>query len=152
MIDEADLKPLRIAPDGTAPTTYTKAAGATDIVSSAIDTVDAEVVDILVGFGAIVAGGVQSVKISQCPTSGGTYADLATTSITVADTDDDKMTHHVVVRPTERFLKANIQRATQNSTIDFVLACMRGNRKLPFTKDSTVISREVTSGPTEGTA
>ena len=143
-------KALRIKCDGT---NYTGAAGTTDLTSEAIDTQGFENVKIYIGFGAITAGAVTSVKVQQCDTSGGTYADLEGTSITVADDDDNQMTLHEIVRPRERFLKTVIDRGTQNAVVDFEVVVLTNARKQPSTDDSaTVVSREVHASPAEGTA
>lgn len=143
-------KELRIKVDGT---NYTAAAGTSDLTSEYIDTAGYDSVVIRVGFGAITSSAVTSVKIQQCDTSGGTYADLEGTSIAVADDDDNQMTVHEIVRPRERYLKVVIDRGTANAVVDFCSATLFGAGKLPVTHDSaTVVSAEVHVSPAEGTA
>ena len=144
------IKTVRVKADGT---NYTAAAGLTAVTSEVIDTGGYEGVRLMVGFGAIVAGAVTSVKVQQCDTSGGTYADLLGSSITVADTDDNKVAVIDICRPQERYLKVVTSRATQNATVDFMTAELYGTRKQATTDDTaTVISREIHVSPAEGTA
>jgi hypothetical protein len=65
------------------------AAGTSDITSDAVDTSGCEGVLFIVSFGGITAGAVTSIKVQQCDTSAGSYADLTGTAQTVADTNDD---------------------------------------------------------------
>lgn len=129
------------------------AAGTTAQTSSAIDTQGYEGVKLYSLFGAITSGAATSVKVQQCDTSGGTYADLEGTSVTVADDDDNQVVVHDIYRPRERFLKVVISRATQNAVIDGVVAVLYGAAKQPTTDDATtVVGRETHVSPAEGTA
>lgn len=134
------------------------AAGATNVTDSAvIDMQGYEGCRFIVGFGAIVSGAATSVKVQQATaktsdtalTSG---ADLEGTGVTVADTDDNTMVIIDVYQPRERYLQVHILRATQNATVDLVIAEQYGAKKLPITKDATVSSQEIHASPAEGTA
>lgn len=131
------------------------AAGTTDQTSSAIDTQGFEGVKIYTAFGTITSGAVTSVKVQQSSddAAADAYADLAGTSITVADDDDNQVVVHDIYRPQERYLKVVIDRGTQNAVIDGIIAVLYGADKMPTTDDSsTVVSRETHSSPAEGTA
>ena len=144
------IKTVRVKPDGT---NYTAAAGSSAATSEYIDTGGYDGVRITVGFGAIVSGAATSVKVQQCDTSGGSYADLLGSSITVADTDDNKVVVIDISRPSKRYLKVVTSRATQNATVDFMTAELYSARKLATTDDTaTVISRKIHASPAEGTA
>lgn len=144
------VKLMRVKVDGT---NYTGSANTTDLTSEAIDTADFDGVRVIVGFGTITAGAVTSVKAQQCDTSGGTYADLEGTSITVADDDDNQCAVIDIKKPRERFIKIVTDRGTQNAVVDFIVAEMYGPRELPVTHDTaTVISAETHASPAEGTA
>jgi hypothetical protein len=147
------VKTIRLKVDGT---NWTGAAGATDLTSEFVDTAGFEGVRLICGFGAIVAGAATSVNAQQCDTSGGTYADLAGTKITVADDDDNQITVIDIFRPRERYIKHLAKRATQNATIDFLVAELYGAggaRKEPVTQDAAVVvAQEVHVSPAEGTA
>lgn len=144
----AEVRRLKV--DGT---NFTVAAGATDVTSESVDTKDYDGVEFICGFGAIVAGAVTSIKVRQdivAAMSAG--ADIAGTAITVADTDDNKITRSGIIRPRERFLDHVVKRATQNATVDFLLAVLHKAHKVPITQHSTVIKAETFVSPAEGTA
>ena len=143
------IKTVRVMPDGT---NYNAAAGSSAATSEYIDTGGYEGVRLMIGLGAVVSGAVTSVKVSQCDTSDGTYADLLGSSITVADTADFKVAVIDIYLPRERYLKVVTSRATQNATVDFITAELYGTRKQATTDDATVISREIHVSPAEGTA
>lgn len=129
------------------------AAGATAVNGTAIDMSGYETCLFMVGFGTITSGAVTSIKVQQDTTSAmSTATDLTGTSVTVSDTSDDKIFTVEVVKPTERYLRVVISRATQNAVIDYGVAILSGARKSPITADSTIGSQEVHAGPTEGTA
>lgn len=141
----------RIRPDGS---TYLVAAGAADVTSDVVDTAGYEGVRFILGFGAIVANAVTSVKAQQGALSNGSdLADLEGAGITVADDDDNQVVVIDVFRPQERYVALKTLRATQNSTIDFCIAELYGRRKEPVTHtDATVIATEMHVSPDEGTA
>lgn len=143
------IKTVRVKPDGT---NYNAAAGSSAATSEYIDTGGYEGVRLMIGLGAVVSGAATSVKVSQCDTSGGSYADLLGSSITVADTDDFKVAVIDIYLPRKRYLKVVTSRATQNATVDFITAELYGTRKQATTDDATVISREIHVSPAEGTA
>jgi len=101
-------------------------------------------------FGAITAGGVQSVEIHSSATSGGTYAiDAAGSAVVVADTDDNKIVVCEIYRPTNPFLKCIVKRATQDSAINGILAIQYGGRRPNQTPGSTIAGRSASLGGTE---
>lgn len=131
------------------------AAGTSDQTSSAVDTQGYEGVKFYTAFGAITSGAVTSVKVQQSSDDGSAdaYADLAGTSISVADDDDNQVVVHDIYRPRERYLKVVVDRGTQNAVIDGIVAVLYGARKEPTTDDSTtVVGRETHTSPAEGTA
>ena len=132
------------------------AAGVTTIDTSAVDMKGFDSVSFLVGFGTIVAGAATSIKVQQSNDSGGspdTFDDLAGTSVTIADTDDNKIAAVEIARPQKRYLRVRILRATQNSTVDFVLAMQNTAGVEPVVHDSaTVVTPEFWHAPAEGTA
>lgn len=131
------------------------AAGTTDQTSNAIDTKGFDGVKIYTLFGAITGSAVTSVKIQQSSDDGSAdaYADLAGTSITVADDDDNQVVVHDIYRPRERYLKVVVDRGTQNAVIDGIIAVLYSATKSPTTDDSsTVVARETHVSPAEGTA
>lgn len=140
----------RIKPDGSG---WTVAAGTSAVNSDIVDTAGYDGVRFILAMGAIVSGAATSSKVQQdTDSAGGTMADLAGTSITIADTDDNKMIVHEVLKPKERYLRLAISRATQNATIDGLIIELFNPRTMPVTQDSTVATLEVYTSPAEGTA
>lgn len=127
------------------------AAGQTDVASAIIDTVGFEGVKFLVPMGAITSGAVTSAKAQQNSansTSG--MADLAGTSVTIADTDDNKMLVIDVNRPRERYVRALVDRATQDAVVGGIIAVLYGPRKAPVVNDdATVIAVKTVVSPEE---
>ena len=133
---------------------FTAAGTSTPISGSVIDMKGFDSCTFIVGFGPIVSGGVQSIKVQQGADAAlGDAADLLGTSVSVADDDDNQVAIVEVNQPRERYLRVQVLRATQNSTIDFGLALQSKASSEPVTHDSTtVISSELHQAPAEGTA
>lgn len=134
-----------------ATTTTEGAAGTSAITSAAVDTAGFEGCCFVIPIGAVVSGAVTSAKVQQCDTSGGSYADLTGTSVTIADTDDDKLKYIDVKNPKEQYLKCVVSRATQNATIGGIVAVLYGARKRPVTQGTNVAGEQHTN-EAEGTA
>lgn len=131
------------------------AAGTSTITSDAVDMSGFEGVCFLVPFGAITTNGVQSCKVQQSSDDGSSdaYSDLEGSSVTVADDQDDKVCVVEVHKPTKRYLKLIVSRATQNSVVDGIIALKYGPRTQPVTQGSTVMAAsEQSASPDEGTA
>lgn len=131
-------------------------AGTTDITdATGVDVSGFEEVTFIVPFGAITGSGVQSVKAQQSDDDGSSdsYSDLAASSVTVADDQDNKVAILSIRRPRKKYVKCVVLRATQNSAIDCIIAILRHPRVSPVTQDTTVMaaSKEL-AGPSEGTA
>lgn len=134
------------------------AAGSSDITdATVIDMQGYEGVRFIVGFGAITSGAATSIDVQQAAaktsdtalTSG---ADLEGSKITVADTDDNTLVITDILKPRERYVQVQVQRATQNAVVDLIIAELYGAHKLPVTKDTTVSTQEMHQSPAEGTA
>lgn len=142
----------RIKPDGSG---YTVGAGASDVVSDIVDTAGYEGVRFITGFGAITSGAATSQKVEDSDDSGMSgSADVAGSKVTVADTDDNKVSIVDIYRPAKRYLTCTTKRATQNAVIDFMIIELYGARKDPVTQDATVVAAgaNVMSSPAQGTA
>ncbi len=131
------------------------AAGSSDITTCAvIDMAGFEAVTFFVAFGTITASAVTSIKVQQG--TDGTVsdaADLEGSSVTIADTDDNKIAAIEIYRPRERYVKLIIKRATANAVVDGAWAIQTGPRVKPTTHDSTtVVTPEFWASPAEGTA
>lgn len=128
------------------------AAGTSEIDSSSVDMSNAEGVVFAVHFGTITAGAATSIKV-QGSTDNSSFTDLEGTSITIADTDDNKIALTEVVNPQYRYLRCVVLRATQNAVVDSISALKHGLRHKPATQPSTVqASYETAAGPAAGTA
>lgn len=132
------------------------AAGTSAITSSAVDMAGYDGCLFIVPFGAIVSGAATSIKLQQCDTSGGSYADLTGTSQTVADTDDDKTFLVDIQKPQEQYLKLVVSRATQNATVGGIYAIPyhKSTRSsvLPVAGTNSIGGVERFEAPAEGTA
>lgn len=135
-------------------TTTAGAAGTSAITSSALDMTGFDGALIIVPLGTIVSGSATSLKLTDCATTGGSYADVAGTNQTIADTDDDKLVYIDIARPALPFIKVVVTRATQNSTIGGIVAIQYQKRSLPQAgiTHGTGVAGEQWTSPADGTA
>ena len=132
-----------------------QAAGTGTITSDSIDMQGYEGVAILTVLGAVVAGAATSVKLQQSSDDGvsDAYADLTGTSITIADSDDDLIALQDIWQPRERYVRAVVSRATQNSEVDAIIALLYRPKTAPVTQPTaSVLDTESYESPAEGTA
>lgn len=127
------------------------AAGVTQIDTLSIDARDIHGVRFITLMGAITAAGVQSVKIQESDDDT-IFADVAGTSITIADDDDDTAFISDIVAPRSAFYRARISRATQNSAITSVIAEAYRSDSSPVIQDASVKTLEKFVSPALGTA
>jgi hypothetical protein len=106
------------------------AAGSTDITGATVDTANSEGVAFTVQLGAIVSGAVTSLKLQESA-NGSSWTDVANTSITVADDDDNEVRYLDYHRPAQRYVRVYADRATQNATMTATYATY-GNKSLPL--------------------
>lgn len=131
------------------------AAGTTDITdATAVDTSGYNGVMFIFAFGAITTNAVTSVKAAGLDTSSPTLGtdDLQGTSITVADGYDDKIVVMDIYRPTTRYIRPGVKRATQNAAVNSIVAILYDPIKTPVTADSSVAASELNVSPIAGTA
>ncbi len=131
------------------------AAGTTAVNSSSVDMQGFESCTFLVALGAITTGAVTSIKVQQSGDDGvaDSFADLKGTSITIADTDDNKIALVEVHNPRERYVRCVVSRGTANAVIDSIVAIQTGPKDEPTTHDTaTVVGSEIHHAPAEGTA
>jgi hypothetical protein len=137
-------------------TTTAGAAGTSAITSSAVDMAGYLGCLFIVTIGAIVTGGVQSIKLQQSSDDAAAddYSDIADTSQTVAD-DADNTTFLIDIRnPQKRYLKLVVSRATQNATVGGVIAIPYGkkSRGAVLSAGTAITAIERFNFPAEGTA
>ena len=127
------------------------AAGTSDQNSSSVDMKSYDAVTFCVGFGAITASAVTSIKL-QGSDDDSAWSDLAGTAISVADSDDDKIVLAEINCPQQRYLRVVVDRGTQNAVIDFAVALQSKANAAPVTQSSTVLGSEFHQAPAAGTA
>lgn len=125
------------------------AAGTSDVNLTSVDVSGFNSVLLQVHLGAIVTGGVQSVKLQESDDNS-TFSDLEGTSITVADTDDNGVVQAEVLGPLKRYIRGVVKRATQNTTIDSAVMILANPLAIPTTQ--TTIGNEISVTPVAGTA
>ncbi len=106
-------------------------------------------------FGSITSGAATSIEVHTSSDDGSSdaYTAILGTGVTVADDDDNKVFWIDVYRPRERYLKLIILRATQNSTVDGIVAEQYSPKSKPTTHDSTTVGGgELHVSQAEGTA
>ena len=127
------------------------AAGSSDPTSSSVDMKSFDAVTFAVGFGAITASAVTSIKL-QGSDDDSAWSDLAGTAGSVADSDDNKMVLAEINQPQQRYVRCVVDRGTQNAGIDFAVAMQSKANKAPVTQSSTVLGSEFHQAPAAGTA
>lgn len=118
------------------------AAGTSDIEpTNGVDTAGARSVTFVVAFGAIVTDAVTSVKLQHSSVvngSGDAFTDIAGTTVTVADDDDNGVAVVELVNPTKRFVRCVVDRGTQNATVDSIIAILHGHGTVPVEQDGAI--------------
>lgn len=128
------------------------AAASTDVEGATLDMSGFEGVLMIVTMGVIDGSAVTSIKAQQDSAANmGTVADIAGTAQAIADNDDNKTFYIDLYRPTERYVRLHVDRATQNATVASAIYIQYGPRKSVTTHGSNV-SGEAFAGPAEGTA
>lgn len=131
------------------------AAGSTDSNGSSVDMKDFESVTFVASYGALTASAVTGLKAQQSSDDGVSdgWSDIEGTAQSIADSLDNDCLALEVIRPTKRYVRPVVTRATANAVIDGVLAILSHPRKAPVTHDSaTIAGTEVHVSPAEGTA
>lgn len=133
-----DVQVTTYAPVATGTTTITQTTG--------IDTAGFDGALLVIRLGSPATN--NNIRVSQCDTVGGTYADLAGTLVGNHATDNPLIVD--VFRPKERFLKYVVTRGT-TTTIDTIAWVLYNARNRPTTQPSGTQS-EAYNWPAEGTA
>ncbi|MEN1679879.1 MAG: hypothetical protein AAGJ46_09810 [Planctomycetota bacterium] len=113
------------------------AAGQTEVVSTSIDGRGFDACEFVVSFGAIVTGAVTTVK-AQGSADNTTFTDLAGVSQSVADDADNSVVIVDVGHPRHRYLRCVVTRATQDATVDGIVAQQYLAREEPVDHDEAV--------------
>lgn len=98
------------------------ASASTDVEGATLDMAGWDGVLMVVSFGAITAGAATSIKAQQDSDSQlGTVEDITGSAQTVADNADDKTFYIDIRRPTKRYVRLHVDRATQVATVGSAL-------------------------------
>ena len=133
----------------------TVAAGTSGIIdATVIDMLDYEGVLFIASFGAITSGAVTKLKAAALATSSPTATtdDLEGSSTDVPDTADDTVVVLDIYKPTLRYIRPCVSRATQNSVLNSIIAIQYGPKKKPVTQAASVTTTTVLVSPINGTA
>jgi hypothetical protein len=128
------------------------AAGTDDALDGAIvDMQGYTALAVIVKTGSLVSGAVTTLKLQQDDDPAmGAAADLQGTSQAIADTAGNKMFFVDLQRPSKRYVRLVVTRATQNATLT-ALYLLYGGRHRPATQPAGVTG-ETWGSPPEGTA
>jgi hypothetical protein len=132
-----DIKVTTVAPVAT---------GTTTITGSALDMAGYDGALFIIRLGSPATN--NNIRVQQCDTTGGTYADLTGTLVGNHATDSPLVVD--VYRPLEQFLKYQVTRGT-TTTIDIVTIIQYNSRNRPVTQPSGT-QTEKFYHPVEGTA
>jgi len=128
-------------------------AGFGDTLSSDIlDMTGYEGVLLIADLGDQAATAVATLTAQQdTDAAGGTMATLTGSvayTFAAADGDDDLLVLDVY-KPLERYIRAQLQRATANITVKSIIAIQYGAMKAPVTQSATVLDSDLLVSPAE---
>lgn len=127
-------------------------AGTSALTGATLDMLGFDAVCCIVNLGPIVTGAVTSGKWQQdSDPAMGTAADLLGSGQTITDDLDNTIVVFDLKRPTKRYVRLVISRATQNATVGAATYIRYGARSRPPTQPAGVILERFVS-PIEGTA
>ncbi len=130
-------------------------AASTDANGSSVDMSGFDGVCFVASFGVITATAVTGLKAQQSSDDGvgDAWSDIVGTLIAIDDDEDTGCLVLDIIRPTKRYVRPVIERATANAVIDGSIALQYGAATQPVTHDATtVMDTEVHDDPAEGTA
>lgn len=139
-----NTKITRISADGAG------AASATPTKATIIDMLGFESVMFVALMGNVLDTSVVSLRVAGGDTSD--TADMTLRAGTVGGTADatsydDKLVILDVVKPTDRYLEAQIFHVTANAPFDGILAIQYNGHNLPITQGSTVVASDTLYSP-----
>lgn len=134
-----NLKINRVAPNDGATTTYTLAAGTTDVNSVAVDTLGFATCAMMVVFGALTASMTCGLKLQGSADGSTGWTDITGASYTgTADTDDDKIVVLEAGKPAYRYIRVAFDRGTANAVIDGLFSLLGEPSIAPVTQGTMV--------------
>ncbi len=129
----------------------TTAAGQTVLTSTTVDMAGYDGCLFLISFAVIAGSAVTSIEV-HTSTDDSSYTALLGTGVTVADDDDNGLFWVDIHKPLERYLRLIVNRATQDSTLDCVIALQYGPMSAAPSHASTIAGGELHISPIRGTA
>lgn len=146
-----NIKPLRLPLDGT--TTYTAAAGTTDLTSEGVDTLGFAGALFRVKFGTLSAGAVTSIYLQQSDDNGVVdgYSDIANSRQSIAETGDGQFLQIDMVKPMKRWLTLIVDRGTGNAVVDDMEVELYNPVYAAPAQDATHAGTKRLNSPGEGT-
>jgi len=137
MMNFNELQIVTVAPDSTAATTRTLAAGTTAVNSATVDAISDFSANFVIGLGAITATGTGSFKLQRSD-DGTTWADITGAVQAYTDADANKNIVICISEVVNRYLRVVTTRATANSAVGAVF-CFLEPRSVPVTQVTTGI-------------
>lgn len=128
------------------------ASGTADREGAVLDMKGWDGVLMIAQFGTIAAGAVTKLKAQQGAAANlSDAADLAGTSITIADDDDSKIKYLDLWQPRERYVRCVVDKDATNACAETVTYLQYRGKALPATH-GTGVAGEAHLSPAEGTA
>jgi len=126
---------LHVAPDATAATTYTLAAGTTDVDSSSIDILgsNAKSVAWQLTFGTNLNAATFTLQVQESDDNS-TWSNISGATVSVTDAGGATSAQKLmieVLNPTKRYQRVTIDRGTANSAINNLEAIVLNTREQP---------------------
>jgi len=130
-----------------------QAAGTTAVNGSAVDTQGFESCRFVALLGTLTATQVTSIKIQGSDDGSTNWVDMTGTLVgPAADGDGNKILISEIYKPSKRYVRCAVNRATANAVIDGVIAELFVPYRAPVTADTTVSAQEVNDNVFPGTA
>ena len=127
-------------------------AGTTTLTSDVIDMKGFDAVTFIALLGDVTDTSVLTLQAQQGDQSDGSdAANLAgvLATFTAGPTDaDDNMLAVEVARPTKRYVRVTLARATANAVVDGIVAVQSNPAEAPITQDASVLATDFALSPT----
>jgi len=138
----SNYKIERVAPDGTAATTFQLSAGSTAVNSAAVDCLDFGSVAFLAHIGTIASTGTIAFTVEGSANGSTGWTAITGAAKSVTATDDDKIVAIGLARVPSayRYVRLVSTRATANSNLDAVTAILGDGRLNAPTHGATIIA------------
>lgn len=121
-------------------------AGTSDLTSDVVDMQGYDTATFLWSVGAITSGAVTSLNIYGHTANAASGALITGATVTIADTDDDKVAVCEVTNPTKRYIYAVLDRGTQNAVSDGCICILSNGKGKPATHGTGIIEPELVVG------